>query len=83
MFIAIIGTRFSGKSSIENYLVTTKGFKSVRIVSDNGNDVIEEFEVGDYPTLRGDLADSLLIRPQIHGDLYPLTRHFLSIYRLT
>lgn len=32
MFIAIIGTRFSGKTSIENYLVSLKGFTSVRII---------------------------------------------------
>jgi len=32
MFIAIVGTRFSGKTSIENYLVSLKGFISVRII---------------------------------------------------
>ncbi|CAA7265904.1 unnamed protein product [Cyclocybe aegerita] len=32
MFVAIVGTRFSGKSVIENYLVSCKGFTSVRIV---------------------------------------------------
>lgn len=30
MFIAIIGLRFSGKSTVENYLAT-KGFTSVRL----------------------------------------------------
>lgn len=38
MFIAIIGTRFSGKSSLEEYLVSDKGFTSVRILeSDRDN----------------------------------------------
>jgi hypothetical protein len=32
MFVAIIGTRFSGKTSVENYLISLKGFISVRII---------------------------------------------------
>jgi len=46
MFVAIIGTRFSGKSSIEDYLISIKGFKSVRIVQSNSDHHGEEkFEV--------------------------------------
>ncbi|KAF8973514.1 cytidine deaminase-like protein [Flammula alnicola] len=47
MFVAIVGTRFSGKSSIENYLISSKGFTSVRIIqsdSDLGG-FEEKFEV--------------------------------------
>ena len=44
MFIAIIGTRFSGKSSIENYLVAAKGFKSVRLVQPNPEYDVSVFE---------------------------------------
>ena len=32
MFIAIIGTRFSGRTTIESYLIA-KGFVSVRIIA--------------------------------------------------
>ena len=32
MFVAIVGTRYSGKSTIENYLVSSKGFTSIRLV---------------------------------------------------
>lgn len=50
MFVGIIGTRFSGKSSIENYLVETKGFKSVRLIQSNSDHDVghfeEKFEVG-------------------------------------
>jgi dCMP deaminase len=63
MFIAIIGTRFSGKSSIENYLVAAKGFKSVRLIQSNPeNDfsVFEEkFEVGNYLASQASLWVSL------------------------
>lgn len=34
MFIAIIGTRFSGKTSIEDYLVASKSFTCVRLRRD-------------------------------------------------
>ncbi|KAF7347695.1 hypothetical protein MVEN_01526600 [Mycena venus] len=34
MLIAVIGTRCAGKTAIENYLVTSKDFQRVRIVSD-------------------------------------------------
>src|SRR6266498_2171717 len=33
MFVAIIGTRFAGKTSIKNYLVASKGFTSIRLLS--------------------------------------------------
>jgi hypothetical protein len=39
MFIAIVGPRFSGKSAIENYLVSNEGFISLRTnpgYSENG-----------------------------------------------
>lgn len=47
MFIAIIGTRFSGKTSIENYLVSLKGFTSVRIIQSDSDihGFEEQFEV--------------------------------------
>lgn len=35
MFIAIVGTPFSGKSSVEDYLVSLKGFTSVRLILDD------------------------------------------------
>lgn len=31
MFIAIVGTRGAGKSEVEKYLVSSKGFTSVRL----------------------------------------------------
>lgn len=31
MFIAIVGTRSAGKSTVENYLVSSLGFSSVRL----------------------------------------------------
>jgi dCMP deaminase len=36
MLIAIIGTRLSGKSSVEEYLVSFKGFTAIRLVHDGG-----------------------------------------------
>ncbi|KAH9486498.1 Deoxycytidylate deaminase [Psilocybe cubensis] len=47
MFIAIVGTRFSGKSSIENYLVSSHGFTLVRIIQSDSNvgGTEEKFEV--------------------------------------
>lgn len=32
MFIAIIGTRLAGKSTVENYLTQHKGFISVKLL---------------------------------------------------
>lgn len=32
MFIAIVGTRFSGKSTVEDYLVSQKQFTPVRVI---------------------------------------------------
>jgi len=49
MFVAIIGTRFSGKASIENYLIATKGFKSIRIVQSNSD---QKFEVGNPSSIK-------------------------------
>ncbi|KAH9951031.1 cytidine deaminase-like protein [Amylocystis lapponica] len=40
MFIAIVGTRSSGKTSVEDYLVSAKGFRSVRLLQ---NDESAEF----------------------------------------
>ena len=47
MFIAIVGTRFSGRTSIENYLVSLKGFTSVRIIHSDSDihGLEEQFEV--------------------------------------
>ena len=47
MFIAIVGTRFSGKTSIENYLVSLKRFTSVRIIQSDSDihGLEEQFEV--------------------------------------
>lgn len=44
MFIAIIGTRCSGKTTIESYLVA-KGFVPVRII---GQALGHEARIGDY-----------------------------------
>ena len=77
MFIAIIGTRFSGKSSIENYLVTAKGFKSVRLVQSNPEYDIsafeEKFEVGDHLASQGDLSISLSYHNQVIDSQTPLS----------
>ncbi|KDR85469.1 hypothetical protein GALMADRAFT_234357 [Galerina marginata CBS 339.88] len=54
MFVAIVGTRFSGKSSIEEYLVSSKGFTSVRVIQSDFDvgGFEENFEVGESsPTL--------------------------------
>jgi uridine kinase len=42
MFVAIVGTRFSGKSSIADYLVSSKGFTEVRLI--RSEDVATRFE---------------------------------------
>lgn len=77
MFIAIIGTRFSGKSSIENYLVTAKGFKSVRLVQCNPEYDIsafeEKFEVGDHPASQRDLSNSFSYNNQVIDSQTPLS----------
>jgi hypothetical protein len=41
MFIAIVGTRFSGRSCVENYLVS-KGFIRVRILEAEEGTVVRE-----------------------------------------
>jgi len=41
MFVAIVGTRFSGKTSIENYLVFVKGFTSVRLLRLDENRAVD------------------------------------------
>jgi len=38
MFIAIVGTRFAGKSTIEEYLINEKGFTPVRLIEPNDGD---------------------------------------------
>ena len=77
MFIAIIGTRFSGKSSIENYLVTAKGFKSVRLVQSNPEyDTLvfeEKFEVGDHPASQGYLSNLFSYNNQVIDSQTPLS----------
>ncbi len=35
MFIALIGTRFSGKSTVEEYLIKQRGFTPVRLIAEN------------------------------------------------
>ncbi|KAI3622082.1 deoxycytidylate deaminase [Moniliophthora roreri] len=45
MLIAIIGTRCSGKSTIKDYLVSTKGFIAINIANDSVNgDSMKSFE---------------------------------------
>ncbi|KAF9015647.1 cytidine deaminase-like protein [Cyathus striatus] len=39
MFISIIGTPYSGKSTVENYLISERGFTSVRISSNASPDL--------------------------------------------
>jgi dCMP deaminase len=77
MFIAIIGTCFSGKSSIENYLVAAKGFKSVRLVQSNPEHDVsvfgEKFEVCDHPPSQGDLSNSLSYNNQVIDSQTPLS----------
>jgi dCMP deaminase len=45
MFIAIIGTRCSGKSSLEDYLVSVKGFISVHIGLGSPRNSIDQVSV--------------------------------------
>ena len=45
MFIAIVGTRLSGRSSIENYLVSLKGFTPVRISDSEGTVVCKRSSI--------------------------------------
>ena len=54
MFVAIIGTRFSGKTSIENYLISLKGFISVRIIQSLSHvyELEEKIEVQFHSYLR-------------------------------
>ena len=77
MFIAIVGTRFSGKSSIENYLVTAKGFKAVRLVQSNPeydtNAFEEKFEVGDHPASQGYLSNLFSFNNQVIDSQTPLS----------
>jgi hypothetical protein len=37
MFIVIIGTRLSGKSTVQEYLVHCKGFKPLRLIGSGGS----------------------------------------------
>ncbi|TEB38877.1 hypothetical protein FA13DRAFT_1724823 [Coprinellus micaceus] len=46
MFIAIAGTRFSGKSTVEDYLVNRKGFTAVRLIAPNDGESILEGNIG-------------------------------------
>jgi hypothetical protein len=41
MFVAIIGTRFSGKTSIETYLVSSKGFICVRLLDNQSREKLK------------------------------------------
>lgn len=43
MLIAIVGTRLSGKATIENYFVSAKGFTSVKIT---GDESVPNYEPG-------------------------------------
>ena len=40
MFIAIIGTRFAGKSTVQSYLVKHKGFIAVKITRNEPEKVL-------------------------------------------
>ncbi|TFK36977.1 cytidine deaminase-like protein [Crucibulum laeve] len=39
MFIAIIGTRYAGKTSVEDYLVSSKGFTPLRLIRSAGDSI--------------------------------------------
>ena len=45
MFIAIVGTRCSGKSSVEEYFISVKHFTPVRIIHSELGDESESVEV--------------------------------------
>ena len=48
MFVAIVGTRFSGKSSIVEYLISSKGFTSIKLIESDSEEVVvtdDKFEV--------------------------------------
>ncbi len=51
MFIAIIGTRFSGRTTIESYLIA-KGFVSVRIIAPTLEDDARVEDYGEVSHLR-------------------------------
>src|SRR4051812_15183751 len=38
MFIAVVGTRYSGKSTLEQYLVSAHGFISVHLIPDGSTE---------------------------------------------
>ncbi|KAF8641073.1 hypothetical protein AX17_000717 [Amanita inopinata Kibby_2008] len=71
MFIAIIGTRFSGKSCVEDYLVSCKGFTSVYL---NGRTT----ETGERP-VSASISDDTAHRHDTHENSSIRHLSFLSL----
>jgi dCMP deaminase len=46
MFIAIVGPRFSGKTTVEDYLIKEQGFAPVRLIAPNDGESILEGNIG-------------------------------------
>ena len=81
MFIAIIGTRFSGRTTIESYLIA-RGFVPVRIIA---KALDYEARIGDYREV-SHLRACLLLGPstQLVSSRYPQTiNHILSWMYMT
>ncbi|EMD41966.1 hypothetical protein CERSUDRAFT_120846 [Gelatoporia subvermispora B] len=51
MFIALVGPRFSGKSTIEDYLVTTKCFQPIRLSEDGSQTDVDQSSESDHTIL--------------------------------
>ncbi|KAF9469872.1 cytidine deaminase-like protein [Collybia nuda] len=64
MLIAIVGTRFSGKSTVENYFVSEKGFKCIQILQ---NDESFDRGISNHPIPTETVAHSGLINSSIPG----------------
>ncbi|KAF4622966.1 hypothetical protein D9613_002238 [Agrocybe pediades] len=82
MFVAIVGTRCSGKSSIEDYLVTSKGFTCVRIIHSESTvgGYEENFEVSRNASSLSPLSITIP-RNSKHGNGDNISKHlsFLSM----
>ncbi|KAF5311839.1 hypothetical protein D9619_002849 [Psilocybe cf. subviscida] len=83
MFVAIVGTRFSGKSSIEDYLVTSKGFTSVRIIQSTSNDLGDFEEMLEVRSQRSEFSSNRVNTslPLLKTDTTTISKHlsFLSM----
>ncbi|THH13476.1 hypothetical protein EW146_g6744 [Bondarzewia mesenterica] len=78
MFIAIIGTRFAGKSSVQDYLIHSKGFTPVRF-GDLPGEVSESIIAGDNTSDFFDDAGSDASQNSngnLDGDISPILEDF-------